>query len=223
MNILLSALLLAAPARAQAPQVNVSTQTAAPKPRGPVFGAPLRLRFLLDQRGGARGELGFALRWDASDIPDLPRRAAELALDPFGTTGRAAGEALSGADVGIYSLHFKAGEVLPVGFLLSPLAYASALLRPPDALLPTGLEAEPPPPPEPTDRRRRLNLTPVQDELQRGFKRELRRALVNAGFDLAVPIHGPVPYGQKEAVIKDLQQAGSLWEEDFQNFRRPAP
>ena len=221
MSPLLAALaFLAFTAQAQN-QVATSTLSAQPARRGPVFGAPLKLRFRLDQRGGARGELGFAVRWDVSDLPDLPRHAAELALDPLGTTGRAAGEALSGADVGIYSLHFKAGEVLPLGLILGPLAYASAALRPPDRLR----SAAPPEAgtPAPQDRRHRLNLTPVQDELQRGFKRELRRALITAGFDLAVPVHGPVPYGQKEAVIRDLQQAGSLWEEDYQNFRRPAP
>ena len=210
---LLLALLSAAAPRAE--ELAPSTTTApakAAQPEGPVFGAPLRLRFLVDERGKPRGELGFSVRWDNADIPNLPRHAARLAMDPFRTTQRAAMEALTGADVGIYTLHFRAGAFLPVGLLLSPLSVASEALAPPP--LPGLVDAQRAAAKPPADPRRRLSLTPARDEIERSLKRDLRRSLINAGFDLAVPVDHKIPFAQKQAVYESLRRAEEVLGED---------
>ncbi|MBI3297689.1 MAG: hypothetical protein HYZ75_05965 [Elusimicrobia bacterium] len=185
---------------------------------GPVFGAPLRLRFLLDDRGQPRGDLGFSVRWDASDLPGLPRRAARLALDPFGTTERAAREILTGAEIGLYALHFKADAILPIGFLLSPLSQAASWMGPPARRLSGGARLDRPAdalPAPPSDRRHRLRLTPAREEIERGLRRDLHRAIVNAGFNLALPSRLSVPYAQKQAILDSIRAAGNVWEEDL--------
>lgn len=214
-------LLLAAHLTAEAgSQVSVATGTARPTSDGPVFGAPLRLRFLLDSNRGARGELGFAVRWDAADIPGLPRQAARRVLDPFGTMARAIHETIDGANLGLYAFHFKAKGVLPLDALLSPLSAASNWLRPPARYIPGALEAPAAAvSPVPRDRRHRLHLAPVSEELERGFRRDLHRAIIAAGFDLALPSRRSVPYAQKEAVLDSLRAAGDIWEEDLREIR----
>lgn len=197
-----------APSTAQAP-------AAAAPPSEPLFGAPLRLRFRVDDRGKPRGELGFSVRWETSDIRKLPRRAARLALDPFGTTERAAREALTGADVGFYSLSFKTKGILPVDFLLSPLTALAGWFAPTGAAtLPAVGDSPPPPRRPPSDRRRRLNLTPARAEIERSLRRDLRRSLIEAGFDLAVPVPQKVPFAQKQAVYESLRHAGRVLDED---------
>lgn len=212
--------LLAARLAAAGDQVAVATRSVPAASPGPVFGAPLRLRFLLDDRGGARGELGFSVRWDAADLPDLPRQAALLALDPFGTTERAAREALDGANLGVYAFHFKTKGILPLDALLTPLSSASQWLRPSARYLPaspSGAPAAAAPPPR--DRRHRLRLSPVSEELERGLRRDLQRAVVAAGFDLALPSRRSVPYAQKEALLDSIRAAGGVWEEDLDGAR----
>lgn len=181
----------------------------------PVFGAPLRLRFRVDDRGKPRGELGFSVRWETADIPKLPRRAARLALDPFGTTERVAREALTGADVGVHSLSFRTKAILPVDFLLSPLTALAGWFAPTGAAtLPDVGDSRPPPRRPPSDRRRRLNLTPARAEIERSLRRDLRRSLIEAGFDLAVPVPQKVPFAQKQAVYESLRHAGRVLDED---------
>lgn len=194
-----------APAPAPAP---------AAQPEGPVFGAPLRLRFRVDDRGKPRGELGFSVRWDAEDLERLPRRAARLVFDPFGTTERAAREALTGADVGVYSLRFRTAGLIPVDVLLSPLSALAGWFSPPEfaALQEEGVQASPPPPPK--DPHRRLSLTPAKAEIERSLKRELKRSLINAGFDLVVPVPQSVPFAQKQAVYESLRRAESALEDE---------
>lgn len=212
----LAFLLLAALApQPRAEEVAPSTAAAPAAPADePVFGAPLRLRFRVDDRGKPRGELGFSVRWEAADIPKLPRRAARLALDPFGTTERAAREALTGADVGVYSLSFRTKGILPVDFLLSPLTALAGWFAPTGAAtLPDA--GDPAPAPRPAaDPHRRLNLTPARAEIERSLRRDLRRSLIEAGFDLAVPVNQKVPFAQKQAVYDSLRRAHEVLEED---------
>lgn len=206
MGALSLAILLAGAAAAAEP----SPSTAPARGEGPVFGGPLRLRLLFDERGRARGELGFSMRWATEDIPRLPGYAAGLALNPLRTTGRAAREALSGADVGVYSLHLKASSVLPVGLLLAPLSAAADL---PAARGASGGGAAGAPPPT---RRQRLSLTPARAEIERSLKRDLRRALITAGFDLAVPVNQKVPFSQKQALYESVLKAGDALEEELE-------
>lgn len=211
--LLLAALSSAPRAEELAPSTAPAPAPAA-QPEGPVFGAPLRLRFRVDDRGKPRGELGFSVRWEPADIPKLPRRAARLAMDPFGTTERAAREALTGADVGIYSLSFRTKGILPVDFLLSPLTALAGWFGPTGAAaLPDVGEPAPPRRP-PADPHRRLNLTPARAEIERSLRRELRRSLIQAGFDLAVPVPQHVPFAQKQAVYESLKRAGEVLDEE---------
>ena len=192
--------------------------SSAPVRRGrstqPVFGAPLKLRFLVDERGKTRGELGFAVRWELKDIPSLPRRAAMLAIDPFGTTERAAREALSGADLGVYTLRLRASTLLPIGFLLSPLTLVADAFAPPDFVAAAVSVGEPPGPPPPATPRARLSLMPARAEIEQELERSLRRSLIEAGFDLAVPLNRRVPYAEKKAVYDGLRRSGDIIEED---------
>lgn len=195
-----------------------STQAARGAP-GPVFGAPLYLDFAFDSRRGAQAQLRYAIRWDLDDLPELPGRVTRLALNPFDTAERAARETLGGARLGFYSLHLRGGDLLPLDALLSPLAFASSWWG---AGAPLGEElgvpAQPgPPPASPLQeiRRGRLRLTPIYDELERGARREMRRGLISTSFDLLLPLPGPVPYAQKEAVFQSLREAGTVWEEQF--------
>ena len=216
MGALLLPLLLLSPLSAQ----EVASSSAAPaSPKtapAPVFGAPLRLRILFNERGQPRGELGFSLRWASSDIPGLPRHAAGLLRRPFDTTARAAREVLSGADVGFYSTRLRTSTVLPANVLLSPLVEASGLVAPKAA----GVLAPPGSSPESVpgglrDRRHRLNLAPVREEIERTLRRDLQRAVITAGFNLALPSQRSVPYAEKEAVFRSVREAGDLWEEDL--------
>jgi hypothetical protein len=211
-------LLVALSAAPRAEELAPSTAPAPAPPASPdepVFGAPLRLRFRVDDRGKPRGELGFSVRWEAADIPKLPRRAARLALDPFGTTERAAREALTGADVGVYSLSFRTKGILPVDFLLSPLTALAGWFAPSGAAtLPDAADPAPPPRRPPADPHRRLSLTPARAEIERSLRRDLRRSLIEAGFDLAVPVPQNVPFAQKQAVYESLKRAGEVLEEE---------
>lgn len=216
MKILAALFLLAASSLSVCAEETASSSTAARAPRaeGPVFGAPLRFRFRVDDRGKPRGELGFAVRWDAQDIERLPRRAARLVFDPFGTTERAAREALTGADVGVYSLRFRTAGLIPVDVLLSPLSALAGWFSPPEfsALQEEGAQVPQPPPPK--DPYRRLSLTPARAEIERGLKRELRRSLISAGFDLVVPVPQSIPFAQKQAVYDSLRRAEDTWDSD---------
>lgn len=182
-----------------------------------VFGGPLRLRVEVLPGGVARAELGLSVRWDAADIPRLPRRMAGLALDPFGTLERAADETLSGADVGVGSLHVRAGDVIPVRLLLSPLTLLSETLRPPALPSAGGGRRRTAP------NRRPWEWKPALEPFERDFQRGVRRALVSSAFDLAVPAHRTAPYAQKEAVADALREAGSTWMEALPGTRRPRP
>lgn len=206
-TLLAVCLLLSVPAP-RAEEVPTSTAPASQaRDAGPVFGAPLRLRFLVDEQGKPRGELGFTVRWDNSDIPKLPGRAVRLVMDPFGTTERAAREALTGADIGIYTVRLKASAFLPIGLILSPLTAAAGWAGP--AALPMPDVGEPPPAPSrpSSNPRQRLSLTPAREEIERSLKRDLRRSLINAGFDLAVPLDHTVPFTQKQALYESLRNA----------------
>lgn len=215
MKTLAALLLLAAPLPSARAEETASSSAAARVPRaaGPVFGAPLRFRFRVDERGKPRGELGFSVRWDAEDLERLPRRAARLVFDPFGTTERAAREALTGADVGVYTLRFRTAGLIPVDVLLSPLSALAGWFSPPEfaALREEGAEPAPPPPKDP---HRRLSLTPARAEIERSLKREVRRSLINAGFDLVVPVPQSVPFAQKQAVYESLRRAEETWDGD---------
>lgn len=208
-------LLALAPPPVRAEEAASSTVPArAGRASGPVFGAPLRFRFRVDERGKPRGELGFSVRWDAEDLEHLPRRAARLVFDPFGTTERAAREALTGADVGVYTLRFRTAGLIPVDVLLSPLSALAGWFSPPEfaALREEGAEAPAAPPPK--DPHRRLSLTPARAEIERSLKRDLRRSLINAGFDLVVPVPQSVPFAQKQAVYESLRRAEDTWDAD---------
>ena len=213
----LAALLLlsltAPPARAEEAASSTVPARAGRAP-GPVFGAPLRFRFRVDERGKPRGELGFSVRWDSGDLEHLPRRAARLAFDPFGTTERAAREALTGADVGVYTLRFRTAGLVPVDVLLSPLSALAGWFSPPELeslAEPDGGTAAPAPPRDP---HRRLSLTPARAEIERSLKRDLRRSLIGAGFDLVVPVPQSVPFAQKQAVYESLKRAEDTWDSD---------
>ncbi|TPW19289.1 MAG: hypothetical protein FD126_2833 [Elusimicrobia bacterium] len=215
MRILAALFLLAA----SSPSVGAEEAAASSAPArvrrtaGPVFGAPLRFQFRVDERGKPRGELGFSVRWDAADIEHLPRRAARLAFDPFGTTERAAREALTGADVGVYTLRFRTAGLVPVDLLLSPLSALAGWFSPPEfAALAEEGEA-PSPPPAPKDPHRRLSLTPARAEIERSLKRDLRRSLIDAGFELVVPVRQSVPFAQKQAVYESLRRAEETWDD----------
>lgn len=209
-TLLAVVLLLSAPApRAEEiPNSTAPASRAVTRDPGPVFGAPLRLRFLVDERGKPRGELGFSVRWNNADIPKLPGRAVRLVMDPFGTTERAAREALTGADIGIYTVHLKASAFLPIGLLLSPLVSAAGWAGPAALPMPEVGGVAPPPVSRPASTpRRRLSLTPAREEIERSLKRDLRRSLINAGFDLAVPLDYKVPFAQKQALYESLRNA----------------
>lgn len=213
MKILAALFLLTWPASfVDAEEASASSAPASvPRAVGPVFGAPVRFRFRVDERGKPRGELGFSVRWDADDIERLPRRAARLAFDPFGTTERAAREALTGADVGVYTLRFRTAGLIPVDVLLSPLSALADWFSPPEfeALREEGAQAPTPAPAK--DPHRRLSLTPAKAEIERSLKRHLRRSLINAGFDLVVPVPQSVPFAQKQAVYESLRRAEDTW------------
>lgn len=181
---------------------------------GPVLGAPLRLELGVDRDGRARLQLGYSIRWSAADLPLLPARAARLARDPFGTVERVSRDALTGAGVRLYTLSFRASDLLPVDFLLSPLAFASDRLSSGPRAGP-GTRAAGADLAAPARRRRPLlRLDPIYDELERSWRRELRRGLVSTGFDLIFPADG-VPYSQKEAVFGSLREAGQVWSDDW--------
>ncbi|PCI40369.1 MAG: hypothetical protein COB53_01190 [Elusimicrobia bacterium] len=198
----------------------ISSEPASPVqpliPEKPVFGAPLRLEFLVDSNGSPRAHLGYSIRWNLQDLPSVPARIFALARDPFGTLEQASKETLQEARIGIYTLHFKASDVLPIDTLLRPLALASAWTRPRSKIRGSGPARAPQPrKPLTQPRRRRLRLTPVYDELERGFWRELRRGAISTIFDLAIPVNGSVPYSQKEIVIEDLIKTREIWEEEW--------
>lgn len=213
--LLLTALLLSS----SSAQEVASSSAAAPSRRpsaSPVFGAPLRLRILFDERGQPRGELGFSLRWSSSDIPLLPRHAAGLLLSPFGTTVRAAREVLTGADVGFYSKRLRTSTVLPANIFISPLVEASGYVVPSATTLLSEPGSRPDSvPAKLSDRRHRLDLAPVKEEIERSLRRDLQRAVITAGFNLALPSQRSAPYAEKEAVFRSVRAAGDLWEEDL--------
>ncbi|MBI5596978.1 MAG: hypothetical protein HY928_12875 [Elusimicrobia bacterium] len=213
--LILSCLLLPSSSAQEVASSSAAAPSAAAE-RPPVFGAPLRLRIMFDERGQPRGELGFSLRWTSSDLPGLPLHAARLLLDPFGTTTRAAREVLSGADVGFYSTRFRTSTVLPAGVFMTPLVEASGYVSAParQLLAPPGSSPDSVPARLP-DRRHRLDLSPVREEIERSLRRDLQRAVITAGFNLALPSQRSAPYAEKEAVFRSVREAGDLWEEDL--------
>lgn len=65
----------------------------------------------MDRTWHMRAQLGYAIRWDAADLPALPERFGALLRHPLGALESVSREALSGTRIGIYTLHFRAGRV----------------------------------------------------------------------------------------------------------------
>ena len=95
-------------------EVPASTAAAGPARVEPVLGGPIRFQLRYDDRRKTTAEVTYLLRWDMEDVKRLPRSAARLAMNPFGTAERAAREMFSDVDIGFYSMRFRLGKYLPL-------------------------------------------------------------------------------------------------------------
>lgn len=196
-----------------------SASTRRPAASDPVFGGPIRFQLRYDDRRRTTAEVTYLLRWDLEDVKRLPRSVGRLAMNPFGTTERAVREMFDNADVGFYSMRFRLGKYLPLDRLLSPLSYASdkvergySSMRKSSSFDIPQSEA-PDPQTRERKRRRKLDFTPVVDNIERDIVREMRRGIITTGFNLALPAARGAPFGQKEAVVESLREAGEIWED----------
>ena len=210
-------------------EVPASTAAAGPARVEPVLGGPIRFQLRYDDRRKTTAEVTYLLRWDMEDVKRLPRSAARLAMNPFGTAERAAREMFSDVDIGFYSMRFRLGKYLPLDRMLSPLSFASDRLERGYSVMRRGTgydipQSEAPPPESRSKRsRRKLDFAPVVDNIERDIVRELRRGIITTGFNLALPSARGASFGQKEAVVESLREAGEHWEEkiDFRPKRAP--
>ncbi|MFI5345940.1 MAG: hypothetical protein ACHQ51_06155 [Elusimicrobiota bacterium] len=173
-----------------------AVSTAAARGRPTMLENPWSLNYGYDRRGKRFG-LDYRIRWDANDLADSPRRVSENLSSPSDTAQSIAYGLLKGARFDLYGV-----SVRPFRELGGETPY--------DIPRSTAAAAGAPPPPA---RRLRLALDPLED-LRRNGPREIQRALLREGFNLALPGNRNVPGWQKEAFGRSVLDAGRAWSDD---------